>query len=201
MAADIPTHRFIVNFLYQFPFGKGRRYLAQGGRALDLLAGGWEFSGIFAAQTGGFLTPIWCGADPTGTAFTGSIDRAFVCIRPDQLRDPNLPSSEQTLQRWFDPEAFAPPPVGRFGTSAKGVIKGPGTNVWNAIFAKNFSFQEGGARLRLELMARNLFNHPNWSNPVTDISSGVAGRIFGAFGTSFDFAQVRQIRAGIRFEW
>ena len=153
----------------------------QGCRALDLLVGGWEISGIFAAQTGNFLTPFWCGPDPTGTAFTGSIDPAFTCIRPDQIRDPNLPGSEQTLQRWFDPEAFAPPSLGRFGTAAKGVIKGPGTNVWNAIFAKTFSFQEGGARLGLELMARNLFNHPNWSNPVTESSGGAAGQIFGSF--------------------
>ena len=45
MVSDTPTHRFIANFLYQFPFGKGRRYLAQGSRALDLLVGGWEISG------------------------------------------------------------------------------------------------------------------------------------------------------------
>jgi len=190
-----------LHFTYQLPFGRNSRYLAQGSRALDLLVGGWELSGIFTVQTGRFLTPSWCGPDPTGTAFTGSIDPASVCIRPDQLRNPNLPSSERTIQRWFDADAFVRPPVGRFGTSAKGVIKGPGTNVWNATFSKTFVFHEGGARLRLEMMARNLFNHPNWSNPVTDISSGVAGRIFAAFGNFFDFSQIRQFRAGIRFEW
>ena len=201
VVADTPTHRMNLHFTYQLPFGRNSRYLAQGSRALDLLVGGWELSGIFTVQTGRFLTPSWCGPDPTGTAFTGSIDPASVCIRPDQLRNPNLPSSERTIQRWFDADAFVRPPVGRFGTSAKGVIKGPGTNVWNATFSKTFVFHEGGARLRLEMMARNLFNHPNWSNPVTDISSGVAGRIFAAFGNFFDFSQIRQFRAGIRFEW
>lgn len=201
VATDVPSHRFVANFLYQFPFGKGRRYLAQDSRALDLLVGGWEISGLFAAQTGRFLTPEWCGPDPAGTAFSGSIDPAEVCIRPDQLRDPNLPGAEQTLQRYFDPGAFGPPQLGRFGTSARGVIKGPGTNIWNAVFAKTFSFQEGGARLRLELMARNLFNHPNYSNPDTCINCGSPGQISSAFGTSFDFAQWRQLRLGVRLEW
>ncbi|MCI0628115.1 MAG: hypothetical protein L0387_41760, partial [Acidobacteria bacterium] len=70
-----------------------------------------------------------------------------------------------------------------------------------AVFAKTFSFQEGGARLRLELMARNLFNHPNYSNPDTCINCGSPGRISSAFGTSFDFAQWRQLRLGVRLEW
>jgi hypothetical protein len=199
--SDIPTHRFNVNFTYQLPLGKGRRYLGQASGPLNLLVRGWEMSGILAAQTGKFLTPYWCGPDPTGTAFTDSIDPASVCIRPDQLRDPNLPNSQRTIERWFDAEAFAPPPAGRFGTSSKGVIKGPGTNLWNTTFSKTFFFQENGPLLRLELLATNLFNHPNWSNPDTYLNFGTAGRIFAASGTSFDFAQPRQFRAGVRFEW
>jgi len=36
-------------------------------RAANLLAGGWELTGIYTAQTGMFLTPFWTGDDPAGS--------------------------------------------------------------------------------------------------------------------------------------
>ena len=57
-------------------------------------------------------------------------------IRPDILRDANLPTDERSVNRWFDTGAFAGPSSGRFGTSAKGVIKGPDVNVWHVGFFK-----------------------------------------------------------------
>jgi hypothetical protein len=75
-----------------------------------------------------------------------------VTIRPDQLRNPNL--SNPTIDRWFDPSAFAAPPIGRFGTSARGVIIGPGTNVWHVGFHKYFTFTDNPRipRFRAELL-------------------------------------------------
>ncbi len=200
VSSDVPTHRFNTNFIYLLPVGKGQHFLSGPGRALDLVLGGWEVAGSFTAATGRFLTPVFWGPDPTGTVYTSSSTPATVGLRPDMTGDPNLPAGERTLARWFDPAAFAAPPQGRFGNSAKGAIKGPGTNLWNATFAKNFRFRED-LRLRVELMARNLFNHPNWSNPNVDISGTSAGRISGADGNWYDFNQVRQFRLGMRLEW
>ncbi|MCI0720515.1 MAG: TonB-dependent receptor [Acidobacteria bacterium] len=202
VASDVPTHRFNFNFTYQLPFGKSRHYRARG-RLLNLFIAGWELTSIFTADTGRFLTPFWCGPDPTGTAFTETRDPAFVCRRPDLLRDPNLAKSQRTIDRFFDTAAFATPPVGRFGTSAKHVIKGPGINVFNASLSKTIPLDDKGSRLRLELMARNLFNHPNYSNPNTDISSvGQAGVISGAYGVHGpDSPLWRLFRAGVRVEW
>src|SRR3989442_6814337 len=102
------------------------------------------------------------------------------------LHDPNLPNSQRSVNRWFDASAFAPPALGRFGTSAKGVIKGPGVNVWHLGLHKDFFFQEKGPRLRWETTATNIFNHPNWSNPGTDISNpqglGVISSVAGVNG-------------------
>jgi hypothetical protein len=52
--------------------------------------------------------------------------------------------------------------AGRFGTSTKGssaVIKGLGLNVWHMGLAKSIAFTER-ARLRAEITATNIFNHP-----------------------------------------
>lgn len=112
---------------------------------------------------------MWSGSDPTGTAYTGSSTPAFVTIRPDQLRDPNLPGSQRSLRGWFDASAFAPPRLGQFGSAAKGVIKGPGVNVWHLGVFWRIAVTEK-VNVRMELTATNAFNHPNWSNPRTNIS-------------------------------
>jgi len=161
---EIPTHRFTSNFIYQLPFGKGHKFGSNVSRLGNLLVGGWELSGIYTLQSGMFLTPFWTGDDPVGIYFTDSATPASVTIRPDILRNPNLSSGERSLDRWVDVPAFSAPQPGHFGTSGKGVIKGPGVNVWSAGLAKQFQFHERAA-LRWEMTASNFFNHPNWANP------------------------------------
>ncbi len=202
---DIPTHRFSGNVIYELPFGKGRKFASGAPLGLDLLIGGWELSTIVLYSSGQFLTPAWTGPDPTGTAYTSSKTPAQVTIRPDILRDPNLPSGQRSTDRWFDPTAFAAPARGHFGTSAKGVIKGPSSSVLHAGLAKWFRFHER-IRARIEITATNLFNHPNWNDPATNISStatvatisGVGG---GEGATQYDQTGPRSFRAGFRVEW
>jgi hypothetical protein len=199
---DIPTHRVTGNFIYELPFGRNKRFLHSANRFIEFLAGGWELSGVYALHSGQFLTPQWTGPDPVGTAFTSSSTPAQVTLRPDQLRDPNLPGSQQSVNRWFDPAAFAAPKTGSFGTAAKGVIKGPGSNIFNAGFFKNFRVSEG-MRLRWELTATNFFNHPNWSNPAVNISSAAAVGVISGVGdvSDLDASGPRSFRMGIRLEF
>ncbi|HET8550358.1 MAG TPA: hypothetical protein VFL57_20245, partial [Bryobacteraceae bacterium] len=97
---------------------------------------------------------------------------------------------------------FAAPAPGRFGTSAKGVIKGPGSQVVNVGLAKTFSIFER-ARLRWEITGTNFFNTSNFTNPGTNITSVAgAGVITGAGGEQdLDAAGPRAFRAGLRLEW
>ena len=66
----------------------------------------------------------------------------MVTIRPDILRDANLPVDQRSVNRWLDVSAFGAPAQGRFGTSAKGVIEGPGVNIWHVGLAKVIPFTE-----------------------------------------------------------
>ena len=197
---DIPTHRLTGNMLYELPFGKGRKFFANSSRAVNALAGGWELSVVAFYQTGQFLTPLWSGPDPTGTAYTDSASPADVTIRPNILYNPNLPSDKRSLQQWYDPKAFSAPAPGNFGTSAKGVVIGPGSTVWHATAGKYVSLYER-MRLRLEMSAFNIFNHPNWANPRMNITSS-PGRITGVVGRNdLDSLGPRQLRASLRLEW
>ena len=205
VAQDIPTHRANLNWVYELPFGKGRKF-SSANRALNFVAGNWEVTGIYSLYSGQFLTPAWSGPDPTGTAFTTSATAIpIVTIRPDLLRDPNLPSDQRSVNRWFDVSAFGAPAAGRFGTSAKGVIKGPGTNIWHMGMAKSIPFTER-ARLRAEITATNIFNHPQWSNPGTTVTSaasaGIVSGVGGVNGSSTgDQPGPRALRASLRFEF
>jgi hypothetical protein len=50
-----PTHVFVVNYLIELPFGKGRRFLNRGG-IVDKIVGGFQLSGIQRYQSGLPLT-------------------------------------------------------------------------------------------------------------------------------------------------
>ncbi|MBI4877086.1 MAG: hypothetical protein HY822_20815, partial [Acidobacteria bacterium] len=199
---DIPTHRVTGNFICELPFGKGKRFLSGANRVAAAIAGGWELSGVYSLYSGQFLTPTWSGPDPTGTRYTTSRTAPNVTLRPDHLRDANLPGGQRSVNRWFDPGAFAAPAAGRFGTSAKGVVKGPGSSVFNTGIAKNFSFGER-ARLRWEVTATNAFNHPNWSNPAMSITSLAQVGVISGTGepSQLDASGARSLRTSFRIEW
>jgi hypothetical protein len=201
---DIPTHRVTGNLVYELPFGAGKRWL-NNHAATRAIFGGWALSGIYSHHSGQFLTPLWTGPDPTGTAFTANRTPANVTIRPNILRDPNLPASQRTVTRWFDVTAFGPPTTGSFGTASRGAIKGPTANVVHGGVMKNFSFKER-LRLRFEMTGTNLFNHPNYSvlagNALNISQTAAVGVITGVGDTSsLDQSGARSFRAGIRLEW
>ena len=157
---------------------------------------------IYQFHSGQFLTPMWTGPDPTGTAFTTSGTPPQVTIRPNQLHDPNLPKDQRTTDRWFDPTAFGPPAPGSFGTAGKGIIHGPGSSVWDVGLAKHFDLRNG-LRLRWELTGTNVLNNPNYSNPGVNISSLAQVGVISGVGevSDLDPSGPRSFRMGLRIEW
>jgi hypothetical protein len=193
---DIPRHRITGNLIYELPFAKSARGLK------GALLKGWEWNSVYSFFSGEFLTPQWTGTDPTGTAFTNNRTPAQVTIRPNHLRNANLPTSQRSTGRWFDIGAFGLPTPGFFGSAAKGVIMGPGSAVVNAGLAKQFTIAER-LRVRWEMTATNFFNSTNLNNPNTNITDiGGAGVITGAGGEQdLDAAGPRNFRMGLRLEW
>jgi len=197
---NTPRQRVISFVNYELPFGNGRKWLASVPAAIDALVGGWQLSVIGVQQSGAYLTPVVAVPDPTGTRYTTGA-APIVNIRPDQIGDPAL--SDPTIQKWFDPLAFAPPPLGRFGTANRGSIEGPGLNVWHAGVYKSFS-RQNAARLRLEIIAANVLNRPQWGNPNVDVTPGnAASATITTVGgpTAGQQAGPRRVRLGLRVDW
>jgi hypothetical protein len=88
------SQRFVANFVYQLPFGHGKRWLSHG--VSSYILGNWEVSGIYTMQTG---TPVVI--QPTCNTQLPGIGCYAV-----RLHDPNLPNGQQSINRWFDTTAF-----------------------------------------------------------------------------------------------
>ena len=156
------------------------------------MLGNWQFNLVTVFQTGQFLTPSFASTDVSNTRTQGG--------RPDRVGD--AASSNQSIFQWFNPAAFAVPPNGRFGNSARNVIVGPGlANIDFGLF-KYFHVTER-AKFQVRMTATNFFNHPNFGNPNANISSSAVGRITSLQGGKLDTlgAGARAIQLGARFDF
>ena len=50
--SDQPSHRFSMASAYEFPIGKGRKYMANIPKAADYVIGGWRLTGVMSAISG-----------------------------------------------------------------------------------------------------------------------------------------------------
>ncbi|MSO23548.1 MAG: TonB-dependent receptor [Acidobacteria bacterium] len=176
-------HNFVASYIYELPFGSGRRFLSSWCGWANHLIEGWEINGITTARAG---QPINVTI-PRDIANIGS--RGFA-TRPNLLRDPVLENPSAAL--WFDTSAFAEPVPYTFGNAGRNVVTGPGTYNWTMGLFKNFDIQDRRKRIQLRAEAFNLQNHVNLTNPDTDFDSPTFGQILGA-------APARQIQFGVKY--
>ncbi len=179
-------HRFLATYLYELPFGPGRRWLSAGSLA-GKLAGGFQLGGITIVQSGPFLTPYQQSNDPAGTNILTTVGQA----RADLLPGKRVYPAQRTTSEWLDPpcsdptcttgdpnSAFSVPAANRgyFGTAAVGGVIGPGTVNFSFSLTKSESFHER-TRLQLGLEAANAFNHRNYEPPNMQVDSAGFGSI------------------------
>jgi hypothetical protein len=162
---DVP-HRFVTSFVYQLPVGKGRRFLSTTNKAVDLIAGGWEVTGITTFQKGFPFSVL--AADRFGllTSFTQ---------RANQVGQAYPSGFQKSINEWFNTAAFTQPLAGQFGSSGRNILRQPGINNWDVGLGKTFRITERiGFQFRAE--AFNVFNHTQYGNdPFT--STGIASAV------------------------
>jgi hypothetical protein len=178
------AERFTLSWLYDLPFGRGKRFLAQAPRGVDLVLGGWQINGIYTARTGSPFTVTQAGDAPN----TGDGS-----ARPDQIGDPN-DVADRSIDRFFNTAAFVAAAPFRWGTAGRNTVIGPGINNWDFSIFKGFSFDEDKIlQFRAEFF--NLLNHPEFGFPGSAIGTAQFGRISG---TTRD---PRDIQLSLKFLW
>lgn len=172
-----PRNRFVGTFVYDLPFGRGKKYMGDVSRATNLLVGGWRVTGILVSQTGRWLTPYFPSrlADPSGTAPS---TRSVKQQRPDCVSGKSGYLSNPTTAVYFDASAFTIPAsnIGRYGNCGVGILEGPATNSFSMSTGKAFALTER-ISLRYEAQFANLFNTLNQDAPNMNVASGSFGRI------------------------
>ncbi|MDR3723149.1 MAG: TonB-dependent receptor [Terracidiphilus sp.] len=176
-------HSVNGNYLYELPFGEGRRW-ATSGKA-KLILEGFSVSGTFKFATGTPLTPIY-QASVTGVARgTGATSR------PDRKPGVGVMDGGYTLKQWFNPKAFQTPQSdvygNAFGNTPRNSIPGPGTVSNNMTLSK--TMQLGDTRSwELRATSANVFNTVQYSSVDTNVSSSTFGQVNGTSAMrSFQF--------------
>jgi hypothetical protein len=199
------THYFVQSYVYELPFGKGKRFADSGPAAWVL--GGWQLNGILSIASG---VPLDFAGNSAILKAPGN-NNTLNWFGPGPIQVTKGNGRDAT---WFNPticnfaatptrplvtsQCFAQPGAGNggqpeFGNLGKNVLTGPG--FWNldASIFRNFQIKE---RFKLQFRAEafSVANTPQWNNPSTDINSANFGRITGAGG-----ARSMQLAAKVQF--
>ncbi|MGB9196060.1 MAG: TonB-dependent receptor [Terriglobales bacterium] len=149
--------RFVLSYLYDLPFGRGKLFAKDANRILNQIIGGWQMSGVFSAATGNYYTATDIN-DISGGDCGGTV--GYYCSRPNLVGNPNTkPCVPGTL---FNTCAFADNSnLGTFGDAGRNIIEGPGYKTWDTAFDKQFPISE---QKRFEFRAEffNILNHVNY---------------------------------------
>jgi hypothetical protein len=176
---------FKFGYVYDLPFGRGRRIGSSWNPFVDGILGGWAFEGNIALQSG---TPsnVRTGIDRANVGKTNE--------RPDVLRNPNLAKDQRTVDRWFDTSAFAMPQPFTWGNAGAYIVQDDGRQTFDISVAKKFRLVE---RHTVELRGEffNFANHINFGAP------GSGGYVMNTpgFGVISSTTPSRQIQFALRY--
>jgi hypothetical protein len=177
---DIP-HVFAVSATWDVPVGRGRALSPRGW--LGAVTSDWSFTGVLSLQSG---VPIAVTQTNTN-AFAG-----FGTQRPNLVGDPELPSDERTVAKWFDIAAFEAAPVFTLGNASRNPVRGPAYRTLDLATIRRLPMGSTALELRFEVF--NALNTPPFGAP-----NGVFGSAaFGSIRSAGD-PRVVQLAAKITF--
>jgi hypothetical protein len=154
-------HRFVLSYVWELPFGEGRRFANDG--MLKPILENWQFGGIVTLSTGRpFSLTLNTGVNNGAPSW------------PNRIGDGRLDSP--TVDKWFDTAAFVAPPPNTYGDVGRGVLYAPGTQTIDVSLSRNFPIAKR-YRVQFRADAFNLFNTPQFGFPNAAIGSPTAGRI------------------------
>lgn len=188
-------HTLTTNWILELPFGRGRRFLNQGG-FLSVLLGNWSFSGLTQARTGLPLN-ITVSRSSRDLPDGNTTDQ-----RPDRVPGvPLEPPGGKSPARWINPEAFAVPPAGRWGNAGRNIARGPNLIQFDVALQRQFPLSET-KNVEFRAEAFNVFNRAQLGNPRTNFSDSVRfGVIESPFNRLFGTGTNRQMQFMLRLNF
>ena len=186
LAAFDVSQRFVLSYVLDLPFGKGKPFGSNLSGVADKIVGGWGVNGVTTVQRG----------FPIGVTTSRNLSNSF---GGSQFPNNNGTSAElsgdpQTrLGEYFRTDVFSQPPAFTFGNTARVLpdVRGPGIAQWDfAIFKRTQIGERVGVEFRTEFF--NLFNTPIFRHPGSSLGTPQFGVISGTRGVP------RLIQFGLR---
>jgi hypothetical protein len=166
---DIP-HRFVIGYIYELPFGRGRHFGSSVPGAVNWILGGWQFNGITTLQSG---TPLAISAN--NVSGLGN---------PTERANNNGQSAALTgdihnrLNKYFETSDFSQPAAFTLGNTAAYIsnLRTQYVNNWDLSLFKEFLPRENiHVQFRAEFL--NAFNRVLFGGPNTSVTATTFGVI------------------------
>lgn len=177
---DVP-HVLNLTYVWDLPFGRGRRFLSTAHPLVRGVVGGWSLSGLQQYRSGtliqlsspnntlgaGVLYTTQLRASTTGQSIRTGVNRTDL--------DPNDPGA-----RWINRSAFSVPGPYQFGTASAFLndLRNPPVYQENVSLIKRTSFTES-VNLELRADVSNLLNRTAFGGVNVNLNDPNFGRITG----------------------
>jgi len=184
------AQRAVISYVYELPFGKGKRFLNSMPRGMNMAVSGWQVNGITTLQSG---TPVLIGVSQNNT---------FIYTRSQRANNTGSArlsggTTDERLLRWFDTSVFSQPASFTFGQTSRSLpdVRNPGNRLTDLSIFKNTYFgPENRFNLQYRLEMFSAFNTPQFSGPGATHGTAAFGVIGGAGGA-------RQIQMALKLLW
>jgi hypothetical protein len=182
--------RLDLNYILDLPIGKNKWLSTKWAGKLGFILEGWRISGITRIESGRPFTPILLGDYNNDGVWSD---------RPDRIGSGELPSSERSIDKWFEisdfvyPDLSGPDPQG-FGNSGRNILSAPGEQNWDISFIKRTRVTEDGNLLELRVELFNAFNHVNFQTP----GNWLGTETFGVISNADD---AREIEIAVKYSF
>ena len=165
-------HVFNLQYVWELPFGKGRKLGSEIPLAADWLIGGWQLAGLVNYSSGRPLT-VYSGL----FTFSNTITTPANCDGcPRDLGGVTEESGTSYLFNAEQRSRFSQPAPGEFSNTGRNYFIGAPDFRADMSLSKQFRFTES-MNFELRIDAKNVFNAVNYGLPTTTVNSSTFGRI------------------------
>jgi hypothetical protein len=175
---QVRNHVWVTEAVYELPFGKGKSFAGNAGRAEDLIVGGWQITGTTNWSSGLPWTPSFNECNPeqdVGVCRPNKGSGSF----PLSAGSLQHPAGSNPYRQFFTPVAnivttpgpFTDPGVGNLGNIGFDSYRGPRVFFADAALMKNFAITER-VKAQFRMDAFNVFNHPVLGFSANQTGSG-----------------------------
>lgn len=179
--------------LYELPLGQGKRFASGANRYANAVIGGWTVSSLVDMAGGRPGAVFYSGQDPSNT----NLRSGFAKIIPGC----NVRSGDGRSSPYININCFAVPDAGTFGNARWGAFRNPGFWTVGASVYKYFPLYRDRAKLRINAVFTNAFNHPIFTSVGSSLASPASFGRFGGQGATSSFAGARTIRFQGQIMW